>query len=396
MTFFKNGELKHLGIFYLEKFISSLLFFAPAFWILQFNQNLNLFQIGILFSVLSITSFLFEIPTGAFADIYGRKASVLFSYFLTAITLIFLAFVTNFYILVLIFAIWGIANTFSSGAKESWVIDNLKFNKKEKLINHFYIKQQSIIGFSLVISGILGYFLVGKFDLSIIWVFASISFLISGFMLLFVKEHKLTKEKKKTFKQLFIQSKKSIKFALNHYTIMLILMATFFIMFRDSFGGDLVWQPFLNSLGFPIASFGFLFSIITLVSAIATLFANKLLNTFKNERNYLIFLLICSMILDFLVFFVNNYYLGIILLILMLVSISLFMPIGHSYFQKFIPSRMRATITSFNGMIISLAYAISYPLSGFLADTITTKYTIILGGLFLIPSLIFYLKIKNK
>ena len=131
MTFFKNGEIKHLGIFYLEKFISSLLFFAPAFWILQFNQNLNLFQIGILFSILSITSFLFEIPTGAFADIYGRKASVLFSYFLTAITLIFLSFITNFYATALIFAIWGIANTFSSGAKESWVIDNLKFNKKE-------------------------------------------------------------------------------------------------------------------------------------------------------------------------------------------------------------------------------------------------------------------------
>src|SRR3989344_5116051 len=115
MKIFQKDELKILWPFYIERFLTHILFFAPAFWILQFQQSLSLFQIGILFSVLSITTFLFEVPTGAFADIYGRKASVLFSYFLTAITLIFLAFVTNFYILVLIFAIWGIANTFSSG-----------------------------------------------------------------------------------------------------------------------------------------------------------------------------------------------------------------------------------------------------------------------------------------
>jgi MFS family permease len=72
------------------------------------------------------------------------------------------------------------------------------------------------------------------------------------------------------------------------------------------------------------------------------------------------------------------------------------MPIEASYFQSFVPSKMRATITSFNGMVIALAYAISSPIAGFMADIITPKYTIVLGGIFLIPALIFFLRIKDK
>jgi len=79
----------------------------------------------------------------------------------------------------------------------------------------------------------------------------------------------------------------------------------------------------------------------------------------------------------------------------MFISIDLFMPIGSAYFQSYVPSKMRATITSFQGMIIALAYAISMPISGFVAQHIGPKYTIVLGSIFLIPALVFYLKIKE-
>ncbi|MBT3405045.1 MFS transporter [archaeon] len=396
MKLFQKDELKLLGPFYIEKFLSHILYFAPAFWVLQFQQHLSLFQIGILFSVLAITTFLFEIPTGAFADLFGRKTSVLFGYFMTGVSILLLYLNTNFIILIGVFALWGFAQTFTSGAKESWVIDNLKYHKKKNLIDDFFIKQQSIIGFSLVMAGFLGAYVVSIFGLNIIWLFASLSFFASFLLLSMVKEHKLTKEKKKGFRELFSQSKKSIKFAVGHKIILFLLFATFFVMFRDSFGGDLVWQPFLKGLSFPIFAFGFLFSGMTLVMAIAPIFTKPLLKKFKSKKSYLAFLILCSIILDFSVLFVNNYYLGIVLLGLMFASISLFMPIADSYFQSFIPSKMRATITSFNGMVIALAYAVSSPVAGAIADKITPQYTIVLGGIFLIPALIFYLKIGKK
>lgn len=396
MKIFEKDELKHLGIFYLERFIAHLLFFAPAFWILQFQQYLSLFQIGILFSILSISSFIFEIPTGAVADLYGRKFSVILGYILTAISVLFLSFIQDFKILIFVFFVWGIAGTFISGAKESWVVDNLNYKRKKHLVKEFFIKEQSIVLGSLFLSGFLGAYLVSKSGLNIIWTFAAMSYFITGFMLFFIREHKITKEKKTSFSELFKQSKKSIKYALNHHVLFFIIFATFFIMFRDSFGGDLVWQPFLKNLGLPLYAFGFIFSISTLLGVIAPIFTKKLSKKFKKEKNYLAFLLVLTIILDFSVIFINSYVIGIIILFLMFITMFMFMPVNQNFFHSHIPGRLRATVTSFNGMIIALAYALSYPLSGYLADIITPRYTIALGSIILIPALILYLKIKDK
>ena len=72
------------------------------------------------------------------------------------------------------------------------------------------------------------------------------------------------------------------------------------------------------------------------------------------------------------------------------------MPATQGFFHSHVPGKLRATVTSFNGMIIALAYALSYPLSGYLADIITPRYTIALGSIILIPALILYLKIKER
>jgi len=396
MKIFQKDELKHLGIFYLERFIAHLLYFIPAFWILELQQYFSLFQIGILFSIFSISSFIFEIPTGAFADLYGRKYSVILGYILSAISVLFLSFIHDFKIFIFVFFVWGLAGTFISGAKESWVVDNLNYKRKKHLVKEYFIKEQSILLISLFLSGFLGAYLVNKSGLNIIWTFAALSYFITGFMLFFIREHKIKKEKKTSFSELFKQSKKSIKYAINHHVLLFIISATFFIMFRDSFGGDLVWQPFLKNLGLPIYTFGFILSISALSGVIAPIFTKALSKKFKKEKNYLAFLLVITIILDFSVIFVNSYIVGIIVFFLMLITIFMFMPINQNFFHNHIPARLRATVTSFNGMILALAHALGFPLSGHLADIITPRYTVALGSIILLPPLILYLKIKNK
>src|SRR3989344_1277986 len=78
MKFFKQGELKLLWLFYLDALISPMLFFMPAFIIIYFrNLGFSLFQISLLTMMMPLLMLLFEIPTGAIADVYGRKFSVL-------------------------------------------------------------------------------------------------------------------------------------------------------------------------------------------------------------------------------------------------------------------------------------------------------------------------------
>ena len=70
MKFFKQGELKLLWPFYLDALISPMLFFMPAFVVVYFRDlGLSLFQISILTMMMPLFMFLFEIPTGAIADI---------------------------------------------------------------------------------------------------------------------------------------------------------------------------------------------------------------------------------------------------------------------------------------------------------------------------------------
>lgn len=393
---FAKDEFKLLGAFYLERFISHLVYFAPAFWIIFFNETFTLTQISILFSALAISTFVFEIPTGAFADLFGRKSSTLFAYIMMGFLLPTFIFISNFYILLLLFSLWGLFGTFYSGAREAWTIDNLKYYKRDDLISVYYLKEYSLIRLGMFLSGFLGAFIITKLSINSIWIFAGLSWFISFLLLLPVKEHKLTKEKKASFNKLYRHAKEAISYSLKHKVLLFVLLATFFIMFRDSFGGELIWQPFLKDLGFPIFAFGFLFSASMVLGSIAPLVAKPILKKCKSEKNYLIVLMILGMLLNFGVLFVNNFYVGVIFMLSILFLIDLFIPIIDSFTQEFIPSKTRATVISFKSMIISLAYAISYPIAGFIADKFGTQSTIVLGGLFLIPAIYLYSRINVK
>lgn len=395
-TFFKRGEAKLLGPFYVERFVSHLIYFAPAFWIIFFNEKLSLLHISILFSVLSISSFIFEIPTGAFADLFGRKASTLFAYITMGFLLPAFIFVNNFYFLLLLFVLWGLFGTFYSGAREAWVVDNLRYYKRTDLVESYYLKIHSVTRMGMFLSGFLGAFVVSKVGISSIWIFASLSWIVSFFLILPVEEHKLTKEKKISFRNLHNQSKTAVNYSLKHNVLLFVLLATFFIMFRDSFGSPLVWQPFLKELGFPIYAFGFLFSASMALGSIAPLISKPLSKPFRYKKNYLVFLMIIGMLINFGVFFVSTPTLGVLFMLAIFFLIDLFIPVNKFFDQQFIPSKTRATIISFKTMIVSLAYAISYPLAGLVADKFGTQNTIVFGGLFLIPAIYFYFRIDSK
>ncbi|MCX6750157.1 MAG: MFS transporter, partial [Candidatus Pacearchaeota archaeon] len=284
MKIFQKGELKTLGPFYLERFLSHLLYFLPAFWMISFNNYITLTQIGIVFAITSLISFCLEIPTGAFADIYGRKASTLVGYFFTAVSVFFLFFFKSFLGIFFFMSTWSIAGTFISGAKESWVIDNIKQKKKAPLIKSFFLKDQFIIGLALLLSGVLGTIVVKHWGIEISWIFAAASFLVTFVILSFIPEIKKTKQNHLTFKGIFQQSKKSIKFSLKHNVLFFIIVATFFIILRESFGGDFNEKIFLKLLGLPIPLFGLFFSAISLMILLSPIISHFILEKFKSEK----------------------------------------------------------------------------------------------------------------
>jgi len=101
-------------IFYLSSFISSLYngIIGSLFVVYLLAINFNPAQIGITLAAQRISIIVFEIPTGIFADRYGRKKSVLISFFLFSILFLIWFFAKNFYLLILISMMGGLAYTF--------------------------------------------------------------------------------------------------------------------------------------------------------------------------------------------------------------------------------------------------------------------------------------------
>ena len=76
--------------FALYGFLKNLRFFEP-FIILIFRDNgLTFLQIGILYSVRDLANNILEIPTGVFADAFGRRKAMILAF--TSYILSFLIF----------------------------------------------------------------------------------------------------------------------------------------------------------------------------------------------------------------------------------------------------------------------------------------------------------------
>lgn len=401
MKIFERGELKLLWPFYLSQFISSLLFIFTAFYVIYFQEKgFSFFQISTLMAVFGITPLFFEMPTGVIADLYGRKFSVIVGEFLFGFSVLGVFLTSNYYLLILIFAIMGISVTFSSGAWEAWITDLLKSKRKSNLLHNFFIKQRSITSLGFIFAGVLGGLIVTYFGLNSIWLFSGLPFILSGFLLLFFADegYFVKKERNilKAFKDMLKYSKFSINYSLKHPVLLFLILATFLISFNGSMAGMLMWQPFLVSLDFPVAWLGYLLSIGAMIAVGLPFLSKPLLKLIGKEKNYFAVNFTFYIFIIFLILFTKNWYFAVLIFLLGVFPFELTGPVKDKYFQKHTLSKYRATISSFHSMVSFLGATIGILFAGFLAGKIGPKMTIFYSLFFMIPVVIFYLMIKDK
>ena len=215
MSFFNKEEWKLLWPFYLEAFLGTALLVFPPFMIIYFASiSFSATQIGILLAAYPLASLLFEIPTGAIADLFGRKPSVMLGWILEGILFILIPFSTNFYFIFIIMLLLGASGTLVSGAYEAWVVDLIQSNKKN-LVNSYFSKKRSLYNLAFIFSGIIGAFLVSIFGLNAIWPVSGISMILSVVFLYFGYENFERQETsiKQSIKKIYQQTKISLSYS---------------------------------------------------------------------------------------------------------------------------------------------------------------------------------------
>jgi MFS family permease len=398
MKLFDKNEWKLLWPFYLEAFLGTFLFILPPFMVVYFNSiNLSLAKIGILMAITPLAMLLFEIPTGAISDLYGRKFSVLLGWTLAGINCFIIPFFKSYYALLFLLFLQGIFFTFTSGSYEAWVVDLLKGKKQEKLIQNFFSKKQSLYNLAFVFSGILGVFLVRALGISVIWYATGFCFLFSVLLLVGAKEiHKKQEARiKESFIKIWNQTRVSIKYSYKHPVLFYLLAVTFIFGLVFSVNSFISWTPFLKSFNFPDYAFGYLWSASGILGIIAPVISQKLSKKYR-IKSMLIFSSSIILIYGLLVLTANNLIFALFLPILFFAVADFENPLTRAYTHKFMPSKMRATIGSLESMLFSLAGIISLGVAGFLIEKIGARYSIFLSAVLMIPIIFLYLRIKEK
>jgi len=397
-NFFHSTEWKLLWPFYVQNLIRTMFFFYGPFSVIYFiGVGLTFKQISLLIAILLLVGIVFEIPTGAIADIFGRKISVILSYVLAGLAILSVAFTNNFGALVIIFILWAVFRTLGSGADDAWIVDLLKKNGMENRVHDYFIKIQSTGSLGVIFMGLLAALSVKYFGITSIWIVTGISTILASFILLFAKEH-FSKKKihiGMAFKKTIEKSKESLKYSIKSKELLFLLIAVFFFVLGTQ-SWDVVWQPFITGLGLKTYQLGYVFSFISVILIGIPFLSKPILKKFGKEKYYLATLVVAEAALLLLVSLVSSVLMGVLMMVLLNIVYELESPVNSKFFQRIIPTKMRATLGSLKSMITGTAAAVGILIAGVIADLVGPKMTIVYSAFFMVPAIYFYLRIREN
>lgn len=394
---FKN-EFRLLWVFYVIKFLVGAAAFVVPVWVIYFRGiGFSFSQISVILSISLIAPLIFEVPTGAIADLYGRKICVALSYFIGGLLFIAVPFTQSFWVIVALFFAFYASGTLASGADDAWLVDYLKHKKRSELVHTAFARLLSFGNAGGIIAFSLSGPLVLLFDLKWLWVLQGVVFLIVGLITAVWGREHFERRKIKintALKEAGKEAKGSIKYTFGHPVLLYLIIAIFFMMFYNI--GEVLWQPFLMQLGLPIYYLGPLFAVAAASGFIIPLFSMRYLKKMKTEKRALILSEVATGLLLVSIAFVISPLAGALVFIALNMMWGLARPIGRSYFQKYVPSETRATISSLQSLVASIGGAIAILMAGFLADAIGLRMTFVALTVFVIPVVIAYSLIKER
>ena len=127
----KTDWKKNILVFKIDSILNW--FYVPiGTWVLIWTQRLTYGQIGLAMSIGLLWSTILELPSGALADMIGRKKTILLGRLVLFLSYIILFFKHDFWGFVIWNTLYQTDAAFNSGAQSALLYDSLLENKQEK------------------------------------------------------------------------------------------------------------------------------------------------------------------------------------------------------------------------------------------------------------------------
>jgi MFS transporter, DHA3 family, tetracycline resistance protein len=228
-------------------------------------------QLVLAGTTLEVSAFLFEIPTGIVADLYSRRLSVLIGIVIVGIGFLFMA-IPQFIGAIIGHFFWGLGFTFTSGAHNAWLVDEIGQEAADKAF--FRAAQADKIG---GIIGIVGSILLGSIALVLPIVTGASLLILSAIVLAILMPetgfHPTPRQERSTWGKMFSVFREGVQVTRSQPIMLSIIGVGFFYgMFSE--GWDRLWQAHLlttfgieSAIGLPaIVIFGGLNILTTFLS----------------------------------------------------------------------------------------------------------------------------------
>ncbi len=376
MSDYKLRLKRNISLFYLSSFFRGLIFIIPV-WVAFERRFLNYEQMALLEAAgMAVTMFL-ELPTGALADLIGRRMTIVLGIFIRVAGGVMQAFSFNAFTLIFGFLFGSLGSTLISGTDEALVYDSLKEAGQEEKFQKVFGKNSLFFQSGIVIATLLGGYLyqfwiglpylaeAGAEAIALVMFFIMIEPRIDSLKFTLSSYIKQTKE---GFLQLFQ----------NPY---IKRVSLFYILV-----GGITWssqyffnQPLATDLGFTEIEKSWLFSFIRFINAIVLFKLTNLNKFFSKKRAFLLFPIL--MIVSFLPGFWVGKMVGVFLLTgASFASTARFVILGQYTNEEF-ASRHRATAVSSLNLLVSLMFILIVVFSGRIMTLYSTKLIYTLLGL---------------
>ena len=390
-------------------FLKNLRFFEP-FLIIYLKEigALSLFQIGLLISIREIIIYIFEIPSGVIADMYGKKAELImcFVFYIASFGLFFLGGSVSvgtggaFGIFASAMILFGLGEAFRSGTHKSMIMRFLDYHdlKDSKTKIYGRTRAVSLIG-SMVMSLVAILFVLWLPEIRYLFLVSIIPYLLD--MLLIASYPKYLNERRvSTFnlKHFLKENIESIKYTFKAKSVRKLVIDEGLYQAGYKSIKDYI-QPLVIALSISggLVAFGqfsleqnkeiyiaIIYAIIYLISSFTSRYSYKVARKVNHFTLINGMWLLTSIIALLIGFFSNNLFVIFVGFILIYVFLNLRKPVMIEEIGNASDTTKRASVLSVEAQLASILLVIFAPIIGFLADQSYQLMFFVVSGMMLV------------
>jgi DHA3 family tetracycline resistance protein-like MFS transporter len=404
---FRNLKLNARFVYLFIQFSASA-FFSMMFVVTTLYEatvaGLTPVQLILVGTTLEISAFLFEVPTGIVADVYSRRLSIIIGYVLMGLGFLVEGFFPSFLPILLAQVIWGLGYTFTSGATQAWITDEVGEDDANKLF-----LRATQVGLFAALIGMGLATLVGANNVALPLQVGGVGVILIGFTLMVVMPetgfHPTPREDRNTWQHMWHTFKQGTDAVRSKPRLMSIVgVGLFYGIYSEGF--DRLWvKHLLDTFELPVIFGGnqvAFFAVLRIVATVLTIFAvrfvEKRVDTSSPIAIGRAMLIVTGLISVSLI--------GFALSSLLLLSLGLYLsiavlrdiagPLQTAWVNKKLDSRIRATVHSMFGQVDAIGQVMGGPIVAVIAAVGSAVASLVTSGLLLTPALLFVSRANSQ